>query len=67
VHIPLYGATWGFACASDVIDLRAIHNMQAEAIDERLAARNIGERRYYDGAMHQAMLALPAYIRELIA
>ncbi len=64
VHIPLYGATWGFACASDTLDLRAI---SAEEIDARLAQRRIGERRYYDGGMHQAMLALPPYIRELIA
>ena len=67
VHIPSYGATWGFACASDAIDLRAIGHMEAAAIDERLAERNIGDRQYYDGQMHHAMLALPPYIRELIA
>ena len=64
VHIPLYGATWGFACASDALDLDAI---RGEEIDARLAARKIGDRQYYDGKMHHAMLSLPPYIRALIA
>ena len=64
VHIPLYGATWGFACASDALDLHAI---RGEEIDARLVARKIGDRQYYDGTMHHAMLSLPPYIRALIA
>jgi spermidine synthase len=64
VHIPLYGATWGFACASEALDVRAI---AAAEIDARLAHRQIGDRRYYEGKMHHAMQSLPPYIRELIA
>ena len=64
VHIPLYGATWGFACASDALNL---HTIRSEEIDARLAARKIGDRQYYDGKMHHAMLSLPPYVRALIA
>ncbi len=64
VHIPLYGATWGFAAASDALDLRVI---TADEIDVRLSRRCIADRRCYDGRMHHAMLSLPPYIRELIA
>ena len=64
VHIPLYGATWGFACASDALDL---HTIRSEEIDARLAARKVGDRQYYEGKMHHAMLSLPPYIRSLIA
>ncbi|HEX9392694.1 MAG TPA: polyamine aminopropyltransferase [Usitatibacteraceae bacterium] len=64
VHIPLYGATWGFACGADALDPRTIGSAE---IDARLSARGVGARRYYEGKMHQAMLSLPPYIRELIA
>lgn len=63
VHIPLYGAVWGFAMASDTFDL---HSLDAGQIDARLAERRIDRRQYYNGAMHEAMLALPEYIRESI-
>ena len=64
VHIPLYGATWGFACASDALDVYAIDSAEIEA---RLARRQIGGRQYFDGTMHHAMLSLPPYVRKLIA
>lgn len=63
VHIPVYGAVWGFAVASDSLDLRSLN---AEQVDWRLTDRNIGRRQFYNGAMHQAMLALPEYIRQSI-
>jgi spermidine synthase len=47
--------------ASDSLDLRSLN---AEQVDSRLTERNIGLRQFYNGAMHQAMLALPEYIRE---
>ncbi len=62
VHIPLYGATWGFACASDTLDIAAIGKTE---IDDRLDERAIGDRRFYNGAMHVAMQALPEYVRAL--
>src|SRR5260221_973055 len=63
VHIPLYGSTWGFACASDTLDPRA---PDPEAIDRVLAARGVGELQYYNGETHRAVFALPNYVRELV-
>jgi spermidine synthase len=64
VHIPIYGAVWGFAVASDVLDIRQI---SAVAIDAALAARHIEQRQLYNGAIHHAMLALPEYVKTLVA
>ena len=63
VHIPLYGSVWGFACASDSLDPRAISPAQAEAV---IAARGIGDLQYYNGEVHQALFAIPNYIRKLV-
>lgn len=62
VHIPIYGATWGFAVASDVLDL----DLDRATVDARLVTRNIGGRQLYNGAVHQAMQALPAYANNLV-
>lgn len=64
VHIPLYGALWGFATASDTLDIAALGPAE---IDDRLAERGIGDRQYYNGAAHAAMQALPEYIKPLVA
>ena len=64
VHIPIYGSIWGFACASDTLDPRAITPSEA---DRRLAQRGVDRLRYYNGDTHQAVFALPNYIRELVA
>jgi spermidine synthase len=63
VHIPMYGATWGFACASQSLDVGAI---AAQAIEQRLAKRKITHRQFYNGAMHHAIQAKPEYIKKLI-
>ncbi len=63
VHIPIYGAVWGFACASDALDIAAIGKAE---IDECLAERGIAGRRFYNGAMHAAMQAIPEYAKALI-
>lgn len=63
VHIPLYGATWGFACASDALDIAAIGRSE---IDDRLAERGIADRQFYNGGVHSAMQVLPEYLRALI-
>ncbi len=63
VHIPIYGATWGFAVASDTLDPRAITSLEVE---QRLHVRGIGDRQFYNGEMHRAILALPEYIKTLI-
>ena len=64
VHIPLYGSTWGFACASDSLDPRSLEPAEA---DRRLAARGVGDLQYYNGEMHRAVFALPNYVRTLVA
>lgn len=64
VHIPIYGSIWGFACASDVLDPRTVPANEADRI---LAARGVKDLRYYNGDVHQALFALPNYIRELVA
>lgn len=63
VHVPVYGAVWGFAVASDSLDPRLL---SAASIDVRLDTRRIGHRRYYSGATHHAMLTVPEYIRECL-
>ena len=64
VHIPLYGSTWGFACASDTLDPRAA---TPEAIDRVIAARRVGDLQYYNGQTHRAVFALPNYVRDLVS
>ncbi len=63
VHIPMYGATWGFACGSDALDIR---NISAAEIDKRLAERRVDHRQFYNGDVHHAMQVLPEYIRALL-
>ena len=64
VHIPLYGSTWGFACASDTLDPRALTPAQVEDV---IARRAIGDLQYYNGDTHRAVFALPNYIKALLA
>ncbi len=63
VHIPLYGALWGFACASDTIDPRAV---APEAVEGVLARRGVGDLQYYNGEVHRALFALPNYVKALV-
>lgn len=64
VAVPLYGALWGFACASQDLDPRSI---AAATIEERLQRRRIGGLQYYNAQTHGAMLALPGFVRALLA
>ncbi len=63
VHIPLYGSIWGFACASDTLDPRAMSPADVERV---IAGRGIGDLQYYNGEVHRAMFALPNYVRALV-
>ena len=63
VYVPIYGAAWGFAVASDAIDLHAI---AAAEVEHRLRQRGIEDRQYYNGETHVAMLAVPEYVKALI-
>jgi len=62
--IPLYGGLWMMACASDSLDPRTL---SAEEVDRRIAARSLRDLRYYNGDMHRAALALPNFVRDLVA
>ena len=62
VHIPTYGALWGFAIASATIDPLAL---SATEVDNRLNQRSVMDRQFYSGDTHRALLALPAYIERL--
>ncbi len=64
VHIPMYGATWGFAVASMSPGLSG-HT--AGEIDSRLNERNIQARQLYNGEMHCAMQAQPEYVKALLS
>ena len=63
VHIPLYGSIWGFACASDSLDPRALAPADVERV---IASRGIRDLQYYNGDVHRAMFALPNYVRSLV-
>jgi spermidine synthase len=64
VHIPLYGSIWGFACASDELDPRAL---SPQDVDRIVAQRKLAHLQYYNGETHQAVFAVPNYVRELLS
>ncbi|MFN4022571.1 MAG: polyamine aminopropyltransferase [Hydrogenophilus thermoluteolus] len=63
-YIPLYGALWGIAAASNGTDCAV---MTPERIDERITTRGITDLRYLDGENYRARGILPRYVRDLIA
>ena len=52
------------ACCSSSIDLR---KLSAPEIDRRISQRGISDLQYYNGEMHRAALALPNFVRALVA
>jgi spermidine synthase len=62
VHVPLYGAYWGFAVASDDLDPLS---PSADELRARMERRAIGDLRYYNARVHDALFALPNFYREL--
>ncbi len=61
-YIPLYGSLWGMACASDSLDPAAVVSEEVERV---LKDRKIGNLRYYNGHTHQAVFALPNFVRDI--
>ena len=62
--VPLYGGLWMMACASATLDPR---NLSADEVDRRIAARGLTKLQYYNGDMHRAAIALPNFVRALVA
>jgi len=62
--VPLYGGMWMMACASTTLDPKSLSALE---IDRRIAQRGLARLQYYNGDMHQAALALPNFVRELVA
>src|SRR5690606_30383092 len=63
LYVPLYGAFWGMACASDTLDPLAI---EPDTVEQRLAERGIVDLDYYNGDVHRALFALPNYYRRIV-
>ena len=62
--VPLYGGLWMMACCSANLDPR---EHSAVAIDLRIAERNIEQLQYVNGEAYRAALALPNFVRTLVA
>jgi spermidine synthase len=58
--IPAYDSTWGFVYGTKGPDPAAL---KPGEIGKRLAARGIKDLKYYDGAMHSTLFALPKPVR----
>jgi len=64
MFVPLYGSLWGMACASDKLDPKSF---TADEIDRRIEHRKLIELQYYNGETHEAVFALPNFVRDLVA
>ena len=62
MFIPLYGCLWSMATCSDRLDVGALAPNQ---VDLRIAKRGLRDLQYYNGATHQAVFALPNFVRDL--
>ncbi len=63
LYIPLYGAYWGLAVASDGLDPPALDR---SLVADRLKERDIRDLQYYNADVHAALFALPNYYRDLV-
>jgi spermidine synthase len=64
VSIPLYGGLWMMACASPTLNPAYLTPLEA---NRRIATRGIRDLQYYNGEVHRASMALPNFVRELVA
>ena len=62
--VPLYGGLWMMACCSAALDPR---KLSAVEVDRRISQRAIPDLQYYNGDTHRASLALPNFVRALVA
>jgi spermidine synthase len=64
VPIPLYGGMWMMACASPTLNPSYLTPLDA---NRRIATRGIRDLQYYNGDVHRASMALPNFVRDLVA
>jgi spermidine synthase len=62
--VPLYGGLWMMACCASALDPRTL---SSEAIDRRIDERRLSDLKYINGDTYRAVLALPNFVRELVA
>jgi spermidine synthase len=62
--VPLYGGLWMMACCSASLDPKGMSILD---VDRRIAQRGIRSLQYYNGDTHRAALALPNFVRALVA
>ena len=63
-YVPLYGTLWCMAMASDSTDPSLLSSAE---VDTRIAERGLQDLQLYNGATHQALLAQPNFVRDLLA
>jgi len=63
LHVPLYGAYWAFAVASDAIEPAS---QEPPELRSRLAARGIADLQYYNPEVHRGLFALPNFYAKLV-
>ena len=64
VSIPLYGGMWMMACASPTLNPAYMTPLE---VNRRVATRGIRHLQYYNGDVHRASMALPNFVRDLVA
>lgn len=62
--VPLYGGLWMMACCAATLDPR---EQSAMVIDQRIAQRGLQSLQYLNGETYRAALALPNFVRALVA
>jgi spermidine synthase len=62
LHIPLYGAYWALAVASDALDPTVL---EPQEVHQRLEERGIRDLQYYNAEVHGALFALPNFYQAL--
>ena len=63
VFIPLYGTLWSVCVCSQQTPVSVV---PPSTIDERLAQRGIQGLQHYSGTTHQALFALPPFVKKLV-
>jgi spermidine synthase len=62
--VPLYGGLWMMACCSSSLDPKGMSILD---VDRRIAQRRIRDLQYYNGDTHRASMAMPNFVRALVA